>query len=83
MSGLSAGFLVGPPLGGVLDEKMGFRAPFILGMCVCAVDLIGRLLLIETDQAKKWETPSEQQVENGVEGSRPISASQPVWGHHC
>lgn len=73
MSGLTLGFLVSPPLGGVLDEKMGYRAPFILGMCVCVVDLVGRLLLIEKDQARKWETPPpEQQVEDGVERPQSI-----------
>ena len=45
---------MGPPIGGVLFEKLGFRAPFVLGIGLTFVDLIGRLLVIEKGEAVKW-----------------------------
>ncbi len=53
---------MGPPLGGLLFEKLGFRAPFLLGISLVFVDLIGRLLVIEKAEAVKWlkkEKPPE------------------------
>lgn len=40
--------ILGPPLGGLLYDHFGFRAPFIFGIAVAVVDLIGRLLIIES-----------------------------------
>lgn len=45
---------MGPLLGGILYEHFGFRGPIILGIIVTAVDLIGRLLIIERKDALKW-----------------------------
>lgn len=59
---------MGPPLGGVLFEKLGFRAPFILSIAFASVDLIGRLLIIERVEAIKW---LEKENELGV-SPRPI-----------
>jgi MFS family permease len=54
MSGMSIGLLVGPPLGGALYTRFGFRAPFICGIIMAVVDLIGRLLIIERKEALLW-----------------------------
>jgi len=54
MSGLSIGYLVGPPVSGALYSAFGFQAPFIFGIIVTMVDLIGRLLVIERSAALKW-----------------------------
>ncbi len=43
--------LIGPPVGGALYNKFGFRGPFILGVIVTAVDLVGRWLIIERKDA--------------------------------
>jgi len=51
---------MGPPLGGVLFEKLGFRAPFILSIAFAVVDLIGRLLVIEKAEAVKWLEKDKQ-----------------------
>lgn len=56
---------MGPPLGGVLFEKLGFRAPFILSIAFASVDLIGRLLIIERAEAIKW-LEKEGQPEVGL-----------------
>ena len=47
--------LVGPPVSGILFQTFGFRAPFIFGIICTTVDLIGRLLIIEKDDAKRWQ----------------------------
>ncbi|KAG8759496.1 hypothetical protein FRC14_005784 [Serendipita sp. 396] len=62
MSGLTLGFLVGPPVGGVLNDKLGYRSPFIFAICFCVLDLIGRLLIIEKDDAARWiaQEPTEE-----------------------
>lgn len=46
--------LAAPPIGGVLYGRFGFRAPFIFGIIFAAIDLLGRLLLIERKDALKW-----------------------------
>lgn len=54
MSGMSIGFLAGPPIGGALYSHFGFRGPFICGIIVSLIDLIGRLLIIERKDALRW-----------------------------
>ncbi|KAI0825235.1 MFS general substrate transporter [Trametes gibbosa] len=53
MMGMSLGFLVGPPVAGALDKRFGFRGPFIFGIIVTVVELIGRLLIIERSAAER------------------------------
>jgi len=52
--GLTIGSLVGPPVAGALYQRWGFRAPFIFGIIVTCIDLLGRLLLIERHEAMRW-----------------------------
>lgn len=40
--------ILGPPLGGLLYDHFGFRGPFVFGIAVAFVDLVGRLLIIES-----------------------------------
>ncbi|TFK57595.1 MFS general substrate transporter [Heliocybe sulcata] len=54
MSGLSLGILVGPPVGGGLYNAFGYRGPFIFGIIISVIDLIGRLLIIERKDALLW-----------------------------
>lgn len=46
--------LIGPPVGGVLYDRFGFRAPFIFGIAVTFIDLIGRVFIIEHKDALVW-----------------------------
>ena len=46
--------LLGPPIGGALYSRLGFRAPFVFTIIITLVDLIGRLLLIERKDALKY-----------------------------
>ncbi|KAL1744710.1 major facilitator superfamily domain-containing protein [Schizophyllum fasciatum] len=54
MMGLSAGSILGPPVGGALYQRFGFRGPFVFGMGCCVVDLIGRVVIIERKEALRW-----------------------------
>ncbi|KAJ7102430.1 MFS general substrate transporter [Mycena belliarum] len=54
MSGMAIGFLAGPPIGGALYGRFGFRGPFIFGIIICIIDLIGRLFIIERKEALPW-----------------------------
>ncbi|KAL4250102.1 Major Facilitator Superfamily Vesicular Transporter [Abortiporus biennis] len=55
MTGLSVGLLVGPPAGGGLYKTFGFRGPFIFGVIITVVDLIGRLFIIEQKDVRKYQ----------------------------
>ncbi|KAJ7022040.1 MFS general substrate transporter [Mycena alexandri] len=54
MSGMAIGFLAGPPVGGALYTRFGYRGPFICGIILSLFDLIGRLLIIERKDALRW-----------------------------
>ncbi|KAF7319900.1 MFS domain-containing protein [Mycena kentingensis (nom. inval.)] len=54
MASVSVGMLAGPPIGGALYKRWGWRAPFIFGVIICVVDFIGRLLIIERKDALKY-----------------------------
>ncbi|KAJ7596783.1 major facilitator superfamily domain-containing protein [Mycena floridula] len=54
MSGLTVGFLIGPPAAGALYSRFGYRGPFIFVVVAAVLDLIGRLCIIERKDALKW-----------------------------
>ncbi|KZV61838.1 MFS general substrate transporter [Peniophora sp. CONT] len=54
MTGLTLGLLLGPPVGGALFSRFGFRGPCIFGVIVTMVDLVGRLLIIERKDAIRY-----------------------------
>jgi DHA1 family solute carrier family 18 vesicular amine transporter 1/2 len=61
MTGMTVGLLLGAPVGGALYGAFGFRAPFIFGIIITFLDLIGRLLIIERKDALKygWDPTAE------------------------
>lgn len=65
MSGINVGILVGPPLGGLLDNRLGYCAPFILGIGACVFDLIGRALVIEKHEAAPFMEVQPQDLPIG------------------
>ena len=46
--------LVGPLLGGVIFARVGYNTVFALSMALIALDIILRILVIETKSAKRW-----------------------------
>ncbi|GAA5856359.1 hypothetical protein JCM9279_005738 [Rhodotorula babjevae] len=54
MVGFSCGQAIGPPVGGVLYERLGYRAPFIFSIVLVAIDLALRIVMIEKHQALRW-----------------------------
>lgn len=71
--GLTIGNLVGPPVGGALYQRWGFRAPFIFGIIITGIDLVARLLLIERREAIRWGVDP---MEIGVGNTDPESAPE-------
>lgn len=47
--GLNVGALIGPVVGGVLFEYLGYHAPFIFNCVAIAIDLLLRLIVAEPD----------------------------------
>ncbi|KAI1786300.1 MFS general substrate transporter [Ganoderma leucocontextum] len=64
MMGMSLGFLVGPPIAGALDDRFGFRGPFIFGVIVTGIEFICRLLIIERKEAARWDVSLSALVES-------------------
>ncbi|KAL0566334.1 hypothetical protein V5O48_015685, partial [Marasmius crinis-equi] len=54
MSGVSVGFLAGPPIGGVLYQRFGIRGACIFAIGGALLDLIGWILVIERRDAIKY-----------------------------
>ncbi|KAG0349600.1 hypothetical protein BG004_000006 [Podila humilis] len=50
--GQSLGLMAGPPLGGLLQEHVGKKAPYVLCIILIAIDLAARLMIIEPRGAK-------------------------------
>jgi len=83
MTGLTLGMLVGPPLSGVLKDRLGYRAPFVLSIATCVFDLVGRLFVLEKHEAAPWVTETQDSSREGspvrnetgdvVQGGRKMS----------
>ncbi|BGO90957.1 hypothetical protein NBRC10512v2_003217 [Rhodotorula toruloides] len=54
MIGFSFGQAIGPPVGGVLYARMGWRAPFVFSLILVAIDLGLRMLIVEKHRAVEW-----------------------------
>lgn len=73
--------LIGPPVGGALYSRFGFRGPFVFGLAVVVVDLIGRILIIERRDALPWGVdPLIVRGSAAIEGenSEPVVESTPA-----
>ncbi|EPQ61048.1 MFS general substrate transporter [Gloeophyllum trabeum ATCC 11539] len=90
MTGLSLGVLVGPPVGGALYHTFGYRGPFIFGIIVSVIDLIGRLLIIERKDALLWgidpaSLPEPDQEQNAqpdnTDVREPQETKENITGH--
>jgi len=55
--------VIGPPVGGSLYERFGFRGPYIFVVIVAFGDLIGRLLVIERKDALKYGFDPMEEVQ--------------------
>ena len=70
--------VLGPPIGGALYSRFGFRGPFIFGIIFAWVDLLGRLVIIERKDALKWgHDPHNPSGLPGNGGETAISSPNP------
>ncbi|PIL30877.1 MFS general substrate transporter [Ganoderma sinense ZZ0214-1] len=67
-------FLVGPPISGALDNRFGFRGPFIFGVIVTGVEFICRLLIIERKEAARWDASTSALVESNHASREHVNA---------
>lgn len=76
---------LGPPLGGALYARFGFRGPFIFGIAVSFLDLLGRCFIIERKDSLKWgfdphiverNAGSEPRVEPPSESGEAVEKSR-------
>lgn len=72
----TAGGTAGPPIGGALYDKVGYKGPFILCIALVALDLLGRVFVVERKHYELPEKttasgpPSPSATESQHEGSR-------------
>lgn len=61
--------MAGPPLGGLLQEHVGKKAPYVLCIVLIAIDLAARLLIIEprSEKVKAIRAHRKQQVKEEKE----------------
>lgn len=54
MIGFSIGQGIGPPAGGAIYQRFGWRGPFVFSIILVVIDLLMRLVIIEKHQALRW-----------------------------
>jgi MFS family permease len=60
-SAVALGFLLGPLLGGIIYDKVGYNAVFGMSFALVGLDLIMRVLVVEKKVASRWvEDPSTE-----------------------
>jgi MFS family permease len=70
----SCGFMAGPVVGGLLYASAGYHAVFAIASGLLVIDLIYRLLIIETRQAKELLASQGISEEDGTQ--RPLLANR-------
>lgn len=69
LSGVNLGVLAAPALAGVIYEKAGYHAVFIICLAIIVFDLIAALLMIDKRRARKWSTVSQQADDGSKHGN--------------
>ncbi|KIJ65803.1 hypothetical protein HYDPIDRAFT_109824 [Hydnomerulius pinastri MD-312] len=67
MASVPLGTLLGPPVGGALYGRWGYKSPFIFGIIFTAVDLVGRVLVDDRPGSSNSVETSVDQAELGTE----------------
>ncbi|CAD6570457.1 MAG: hypothetical protein TREMPRED_005852 [Tremellales sp. Tagirdzhanova-0007] len=80
LAGVSVGTTIAPPIGGALYSKLGWHAPFIFTIALCAIDLVARLLVIEQKDLLKWEAKAKE-VTQHEDHRPPTGVYQTVVSH--
>lgn len=73
MVGLPFGSLIGPPIGGALYARWGYRAPFIFSVLLTVFDVVGRLFVVEGQRQQDQSSnplPVVQDNEKGIEDNK-------------
>ncbi|KAK7051642.1 hypothetical protein VNI00_004621 [Paramarasmius palmivorus] len=76
MSGMSIGFLLGPPVGGALYKAFGFRGVCIFGIIAALIDLVARLIVIERKTAIQYGFDPHTVVSSNDSKDEPSNTEQ-------
>ena len=60
LSGVNLGVLAAPAISGVIYQKAGYYAVFVICLVIIAFDLIAAILLIDKRRARKWSLDNQQ-----------------------
>ncbi|MGB3717304.1 MAG: MFS transporter, partial [Candidatus Promineifilaceae bacterium] len=75
--GSSVGWIIGPPLGGLLYDKWGYAAPFIVSVAMAAIALIAAFVMVqETRTGEVRQSEKRQRIRplrKGPATAQPIS----------
>ena len=76
LSGTSFGILIGPFLGGVVYDRAGYNAVFVLQLGVIVVEFVLRSMMVEKKEAAKWMPELGKGADYGTfSNGRPESGS--------
>ncbi|KAG0254313.1 hypothetical protein DFQ27_006920 [Actinomortierella ambigua] len=73
--GQTLGLMLGPPVGGALDEGIGAKAPFVFCIIFIVIDLVARVLIIEPRTAKIKQIRAFQKQQKQDNGTTPVDKS--------
>ncbi|KAI1317639.1 hypothetical protein EDD11_008067 [Mortierella claussenii] len=78
MIGQTLGMMAGPPLGGILQEHVGSKAPFVFCLILIVIDLGARLLIIERRSGRvkairEFEKHHKQQPKRESQQEKPAT----------
>ncbi|KAI9026016.1 major facilitator superfamily domain-containing protein [Hyaloraphidium curvatum] len=82
--GLNIGMLIGPVVGGIMFEKLGYYSPFILNCVVIVADMVLRLMVAEpdhtVDRADKvgFGTVNKAEAKEMAEAADKAAKGEPV-----
>ncbi|RKO88870.1 major facilitator superfamily domain-containing protein [Blyttiomyces helicus] len=75
LSANTLGFLVGPPLGGILFDWYGFTAPFLFCSALALIDLAGRLFIRPKVTSINYDAPEDTEERSPLISDHTRSAS--------
>nr|XP_019043429.1 hypothetical protein I302_08006 [Kwoniella bestiolae CBS 10118]OCF22359.1 hypothetical protein I302_08006 [Kwoniella bestiolae CBS 10118] len=82
-AGISTGEIIGPASGGGLYAAFGWKAPWVLCIIMCSVELLGRWLAVEQKDLAKYQSNSPAGIEESKQPEMsPSPADIPDFAEH-
>jgi hypothetical protein len=68
--------ILGPTLGGVLYNFFGFRGPFVMALIGASLDLVFRILIIESKESRKWGYDPTVRLQSVASSPEPVTGAE-------